>query len=146
MEYLPDVYQHFERAFPHVHSAHQDLAKACYEGGPLDERAARLVKLGIALGAQAEGAVRSQRRVTRCDARCSHIDHTQLASTSALAVKCPYDLRCDRPVLVSPRSPAVCGDYPRQQAFPLSPTGDHRQPAEVSGDLLRDVCGMRSLP
>jgi hypothetical protein len=33
MEYLPDVYQHFERAFPHVHSAHQDLAKACYEGG-----------------------------------------------------------------------------------------------------------------
>src|ERR687891_69478 len=62
MEYLPDVYQHFERAFPHIHSAHQDLAKACYEGGPLDERAARLVKLGIALGAQAEGAVRSHAR------------------------------------------------------------------------------------
>jgi hypothetical protein len=37
MEYLPDVYPRFERAFPHVHSAHQDLAKACYEGGPLDE-------------------------------------------------------------------------------------------------------------
>jgi 4-carboxymuconolactone decarboxylase len=62
MEHLPDVYQHFERAFPHVHSAHQELAKACYEGGPLDERAARLVKLGIALGAQAEGAVRSHAR------------------------------------------------------------------------------------
>jgi 4-carboxymuconolactone decarboxylase len=62
MEHLPDVYQQFERAFPHVHSAHQDLAKACYEGGPLDERAARLVKLGIALGAQAEGAVRSHAR------------------------------------------------------------------------------------
>jgi alkylhydroperoxidase/carboxymuconolactone decarboxylase family protein YurZ len=62
MEYLPDVYQHFERAFPHVHSAHQDLAKACYEGGPLDQRAARLVKLGIAVGAQAEGAVRSHAR------------------------------------------------------------------------------------
>jgi hypothetical protein len=41
MEYLPDVYQHLERAFPHVHSAHQELAKACYEGGPLDKRAAR---------------------------------------------------------------------------------------------------------
>ena len=62
MEYLPDVYQHFERAFPHVHSAHQELAKACYEAGPLDERTARLVKLGIALGAQAEGAVRSHAR------------------------------------------------------------------------------------
>jgi hypothetical protein len=43
MAYLPDVYQHFERAFPHVHSAHQELAKACYEGGPLDQRTARLV-------------------------------------------------------------------------------------------------------
>jgi 4-carboxymuconolactone decarboxylase len=62
MEYLPDVYQHFERAFPHVHSAHQELAKACYESGPLDQRTARLVKLGIAVGAQAEGAVRSHAR------------------------------------------------------------------------------------
>lgn len=62
MEYLPNVYQHFERAFPRVHSAHQDLAKTCYEAGPLDERTARLVKLGIALGAQADGAVRSHAR------------------------------------------------------------------------------------
>ena len=36
MSYLPDIYQHFERAFPNVHAAHQELAKACYEGGPLD--------------------------------------------------------------------------------------------------------------
>jgi 4-carboxymuconolactone decarboxylase len=62
MGYLPDVYQHFERAFPRVHAAHQELAKACYEDGPLDQRAARLVKLGVALGAQAEGAVRSHAR------------------------------------------------------------------------------------
>jgi hypothetical protein len=40
--------QQFERAFPNVHVAHQELAKACYEGGPLDARSARLVKLGVA--------------------------------------------------------------------------------------------------
>lgn len=62
MSYLPDVYQHFERSFPTVHAAHQELARACYDGGPLDRRAARLIKLGIALGAQAEGAVRSHAR------------------------------------------------------------------------------------
>ena len=56
MSYLPDIYQHFERAFPNVHAAHQELAKTCYEGGPLDPRSARLVKLGVAIGAQAEGA------------------------------------------------------------------------------------------
>ena len=62
MSYLPDIYQQFERAFPNVHAAHQELAKACYEGGPLDPRSARLVKLGVAIGAQAEGAVRSHAR------------------------------------------------------------------------------------
>ena len=36
MSYLPDVYQHFERAFPTVHAAHQELARRCYEVGPLD--------------------------------------------------------------------------------------------------------------
>jgi alkylhydroperoxidase/carboxymuconolactone decarboxylase family protein YurZ len=62
MSYLPDIYQDFERAFPTVHAAHQELARRCYEVGPLDERSARLVKLGIAIGAQAEGAVRSHAR------------------------------------------------------------------------------------
>ncbi len=62
MSYLPDTYKHFERTFPTVHAAHQELARRCYEGGPLDERSARLVKLGIAIGAQAEGAVRSLAR------------------------------------------------------------------------------------
>ena len=62
MGYLPDVYRSFEEVFPEVHSAHQELAQACYEGGPLDGRSARLVKLGTAVGAQAEGAVRSHAR------------------------------------------------------------------------------------
>jgi len=34
MEHLPDVYQHFEHAFAQAHSAHRELAKACYEGAP----------------------------------------------------------------------------------------------------------------
>lgn len=62
MSYLPDIYQHFERVFPNVHAAHQELAKACYTSGPLDARSARLVKLGVAIGAQAEGAIRSHAR------------------------------------------------------------------------------------
>ncbi len=65
MSYLPDIYKHFERAFPTVHAAHQELARRCYEVGPLDERSARLVKLGIAIGAQAEGAVRPLARPPR---------------------------------------------------------------------------------
>jgi len=41
MSYLPDIYKHFERAFPTVHAAHQELARRCYEVGPLDEPSAR---------------------------------------------------------------------------------------------------------
>jgi hypothetical protein len=33
MSYLPDIYRRFERAFPNVHLADQELAKACYESG-----------------------------------------------------------------------------------------------------------------
>lgn len=62
MSYLPDVYRRFEHSFPEAHAAQQALAQACYESGPLDGRSARLVKLGIAIGAQAEGAVRSHAR------------------------------------------------------------------------------------
>jgi hypothetical protein len=32
MEYLPDVYQHFEQAFPQVHQPTRTSRTACYEG------------------------------------------------------------------------------------------------------------------
>jgi 4-carboxymuconolactone decarboxylase len=67
LSYLPDIYRRFERAFPRVHVAHQELAKACYESGPLDARSARLIKLAVAIGAQAEGAVRSHARRALAD-------------------------------------------------------------------------------
>ena len=62
MPYLPDNYRRFVERYPSVHDAHQRLAEACYDAGPMEERTARLVKLGIAIGAEAEGAVRSHAR------------------------------------------------------------------------------------
>jgi 4-carboxymuconolactone decarboxylase len=62
MRHLPAIYNRFAQIFPEVHAAQEDLARACYAWGPLDERSARLVKLGVAIGAQAEGAVRSHAR------------------------------------------------------------------------------------
>ena len=42
MTYLPDIYQRFEQAFPEVHTAHQELARTCYQAAPLDARSAGL--------------------------------------------------------------------------------------------------------
>ena len=58
-DYLPEVYQNFERRFPAVKEAFDALGAAEHDAGPLGERERRLIKLGIAVGAESEGAVRS---------------------------------------------------------------------------------------
>lgn len=61
-DYLPEVYQQFERRFPAVKESFDSLGAAEHEAGPLGEKERRLVKLGIAVGAESEGAVRSHVR------------------------------------------------------------------------------------
>jgi len=59
---LPEYYQNFRRKFPRVAVAHESLASSCHDAGPLGERDRRLVKLGVAIGDQDEGAVHAQVR------------------------------------------------------------------------------------
>src|SRR3970040_1998959 len=59
MNELPQPFQDFNKDYPKVAQAYEALAAAAHEAGPLDERARRLVKLAIAVGARLEGAVRS---------------------------------------------------------------------------------------
>ena len=61
-DYLPNVYRRFRADYPDVATALDGLAEAVERTGPLDERSARLIKLGLAVGALAEGAVRSNVR------------------------------------------------------------------------------------
>ncbi len=61
-EHLPNVYRGFRDGFPEVAKALDNLGNAVDGAGPLDERTSRLVKLGLAIGAGAEGAVRSNAR------------------------------------------------------------------------------------
>ena len=61
-DYLPEVYQQFSGRFPAVKAAFDALGAAEHDAGPLGEKERRLVKLGIAVGAESEGAVRSHVR------------------------------------------------------------------------------------
>lgn len=61
-DYLPEVYQQFKKRFPSVKESFDSLGAAEHEAGPLGEKERRLVKLGIAVGAESEGAVRSHVR------------------------------------------------------------------------------------
>ena len=58
-DYLPDVYLHFRELYPQVAETLDGLGAATENAGPLDRRTQRLVKLAIAIGGLAEGAVRS---------------------------------------------------------------------------------------
>jgi len=61
-DHLPAVYVAFRDRFPDVAKNQDALASSIDAAGPLDEKTSRLVKLGIALGSQADGAVRSNVR------------------------------------------------------------------------------------
>lgn len=61
-EYLPDAYVAFRSTFPDVAEALGGVGAAVDRSGPLDAKTMRLVKLSLAIGASAEGAVRSNVR------------------------------------------------------------------------------------
>ena len=61
-DHLPDIYQSFRADFPSVAQARDGLGRSVDAAGPLDERTRQLVRVGIAVGAVSEGAVRSAAR------------------------------------------------------------------------------------
>ena len=60
----PRTFDEFSETFPTLRKAWDLLGDAAAEG-PLDDRTARLVKLGVAIGAMREGAVHSSARKAR---------------------------------------------------------------------------------
>ena len=61
-EHVPEIYTDYRERFPEVAAAMDGLGAATQAAGPIDERTQRLVKLGLAIGGVAEGAVRSNAR------------------------------------------------------------------------------------
>ncbi len=62
LKYLPDIYIDFEKDYPDIARAYDNLAVAIHNWGPLDMKTRRLVKLGVAIGLSSEGGVRSHVR------------------------------------------------------------------------------------
>jgi 4-carboxymuconolactone decarboxylase len=81
---LPSAYRRFATEHPRVIQAYEELGDACLAEGPLDRRAAELVKIGLAVGARLEGAVHSHvRRAREAGATPDEIRHAvRLALTT----------------------------------------------------------------
>jgi len=81
-DYLPAVYVSFRADYPEIASRLDALAAAADVAGTLSERDRRLVKLGIAIGRESEGALRSNVR----KARSAGIPDEQIRQAAMLAV------------------------------------------------------------
>ena len=86
MEKLPEPAAQFAAAHPEVWEAFCTLGTACHEGGgPLDEKTRRLVKLGLAIGLQHEGAVHSAaRRAAQAGCSREELMHVAILAITTL--------------------------------------------------------------
>jgi 4-carboxymuconolactone decarboxylase len=82
----PKTYVEFSKAFPQLRQA-WDLLGDAAKDGPLDERAARLVKLGVAIGAMREGAVHSgARKAKAAGASAEELDQVVAIAASIIGL------------------------------------------------------------
>ena len=87
MEELPQPFQSFRSDFPAVAERYEALASAAHDGGPLDERTRRLVKLAIAVGGRLEGAVRAHaRQAKEKGVTEAELDHVVLLALTTLGL------------------------------------------------------------
>ena len=82
---LPGRFLKFQKNFPEVYEAYDALGAATASAGPLDGKERALVKLGIAVGGQMEGAVHSHtRRAVEAGCSAEEIRHVVLLGTTTL--------------------------------------------------------------
>lgn len=78
-------YKDFVAQFPAVGAAHDALGTALTQAGPLDARAVHLVKLGISIGMQHEGAVHAHtRRALSAGCTADELRHAAILAATTL--------------------------------------------------------------
>ena len=74
-------------AYPEIWRRFSNLAEACHDGGPLDEKIRRLVKLAIAVGAGTEGGTHSAvRHATEGGVTPQEMEHVVLLSITTIGL------------------------------------------------------------
>jgi alkylhydroperoxidase/carboxymuconolactone decarboxylase family protein YurZ len=74
--------ENFRRDYPQIWSAFSKLAEQCHDGGPLDDKTRRLIKVALSLGAGLEGATHSAVR----HARDTGITEKEIEHVAVLAI------------------------------------------------------------
>lgn len=62
MNPLPERYVRFQKQYPGIAKAYEQLGAACHAAGPLDAKTRALVKVALSVGAKLEGGAHSHVR------------------------------------------------------------------------------------
>lgn len=82
---LPAAAGEIKKNYPDLWNAYTRLGAAVSAAGPLEQKAQRLVKLGLAIGARSEGAVHSHvRRALAEGVSADEIKHAALLAVTTL--------------------------------------------------------------
>lgn len=85
MAQVPESYGSFQENYAEVWQAYDQLGAAVHGTGPLDEQQRALVKLGLAIGAQHEGAVHAHvRKALEAGLNPDQIRHAVLLTVTTL--------------------------------------------------------------
>jgi alkylhydroperoxidase/carboxymuconolactone decarboxylase family protein YurZ len=85
MRKVPEKFKAFNKLYPRVADAYENLASECHNSGPLSEKERILAKLGIAIGSGLEGSVRSQvRKAFDAGMNREEVEHAFLLSITAI--------------------------------------------------------------
>lgn len=107
MSRTPSFYEQFRAAYPTVAEHYTRLGDACRSAGPLDERTAELVKLGMSIAAGAEGGSHSHaRRALAAGASRTEVEQVALLGITTLGFpRAMTGLAWIRDVLEAPKKP-----------------------------------------
>ena len=85
MSQVPKSYRNFQEKYAIVWQAYDRVGAAVHAAGPLDEQQRALVKLGMAMGAQQEGAVHAHvRKALEAGLSADEIRHVALLAVPTL--------------------------------------------------------------
>lgn len=60
--YVPEIFKQFIQQYPEISDAYKQIGSLSSKSGRLGEKAQHLIQLGVAIGAESKGAVRSHAR------------------------------------------------------------------------------------
>jgi len=85
MPQLPENFAGLKKHHERVWTAFEQLAQACHESGPLDEKTRRFIKIALAIGAGLEGATHSAvRHAKESGASQSELDQVAILAITTL--------------------------------------------------------------